>query len=70
LIPTAFIARGETGDGGPMGLWIENRWMALGYRNTECYSCRSRIWKLAFVLGFVDNTNNGFCPNCSNYIEL
>lgn len=56
---------------GDLGLviWKENRWMALGYRNFECEVCSSRIWKVAFVVGCVDNTNGGLCPGCSNYVD-
>lgn len=69
LGPEGIIYRRDFGRDG-LVLWIENRWMALGYRKLECGGCRSKIWKLAFVLGFVDNTNGGFCPNCSNYVEF
>jgi len=51
------------------GFWYKNRLLVFGYRNFACGWCRSRIWKFGFVLGFLDNTNSGFCPNCSNYVD-
>jgi hypothetical protein len=52
-----------------VGFWLENRLLKLGYRNFKCDWCASTIWKVGFIVGFVDNTNGGFCPNCSNYID-
>ena len=52
-----------------MGFWLENRFLKLGYRNVKCDSCATAIWKVGFVIGFVDNTNAGFCPNCTNYVD-
>jgi hypothetical protein len=52
-----------------MAFWYSNRLLALGYRGYTCEWCSSKIWKVGFIVGFLDNTIAGFCPNCPNYVD-
>ena len=52
-----------------MHFWIENSWFSIGYLKTRCDGCRFNIWKLGLVVASLDNTNDGFCPNCSSFVD-
>jgi hypothetical protein len=53
-----------------VGLWLENKLFKLGYTKFLCDWCSSKIWKVGFIVGYVDNTDRGFCPSCSNYVDF
>jgi hypothetical protein len=52
-----------------VGLWIENSWFSLGYLKIKCEDCSSRIWKIGILVASLDNTKDGLCPKCSNFVD-